>query len=85
MVYYSFVEGSAYTIDGSINFPHINPTRTLVPHEDALVLVKPIRGFRLHIIMIDLGSVTYLLHALTYKKIGYPPVVFENLGRVRKF
>ena len=48
-------------IDGPISFPLVNPSRVIVPHYDALVLTLCISGFDVHGVLVDPGSVTYLL------------------------
>ena len=48
-------------IDGPISFPPINPNKVIVPHYDALVLTLCISIFDVHMVLVDLGSTTYLL------------------------
>ena len=48
-------------IDGPISFPPINPNKVIVPHYDALALTLCISIFDVHMVLVDLGSTTYLL------------------------
>ena len=57
--------GDVFTVlpmDGPISFPPINPTRVITQHYDALVLTACINNFDVHMVLIDPGSATDLLH-----------------------
>ncbi|RVW98096.1 hypothetical protein CK203_029014 [Vitis vinifera] len=49
--------GGPRPIDGTIIFPPVDPTRTLQPHRDALILSLEIGDFDVRRILVDLGSV----------------------------
>ena len=55
-------------VDDPISFPHVNPTRVITPHYDALVLTVCINGFDVHRVLIDLGSAADLLYLPAFKK-----------------
>ena len=44
-------------IDDPISFPHVNPSRVITPHHDALVLTLCINNFNVHKVLVDHGSV----------------------------
>ena len=67
-------------IVGTVTFHLVNTNRVLQLHEDALVLTLGIRYFDVRRVLINPGSSTNLLQMSTYKQIGYPPFVLENLG-----
>ena len=54
-------------MDDPISFPPINPTRVITPHYDVLVLTVCINNFDVHRVLVDPGSVAYLLHLLAFK------------------
>ena len=49
-------------IDGPISFPHVNQTRVITPHYDALILTLCINNFDVHRVLVDPGSAAELLH-----------------------
>ena len=49
------------SINSPISFPHINPSRVITPHHDALVLTLCINDFDLHRVLVDPGSAADLL------------------------
>ncbi|RVW59330.1 Transposon Ty3-I Gag-Pol polyprotein [Vitis vinifera] len=55
--------GSPRPIDGTIIFPPVDPTRTLQPHRDALILSLEIGDFDVRRILVDPGSSVDLVQA----------------------
>nr|CAN68549.1 hypothetical protein VITISV_037963 [Vitis vinifera] len=55
--------GGPRPIDGTIIFPPVDPTRTLQPHRDALILSLEIGDFDVRRILIDPGSSADLVQA----------------------
>ena len=54
-------------VDDPISFPHINPTRVITPHYDALVLTLCINNFDVHRVLVDPGSAADLWHLPTFQ------------------
>ena len=69
-------------LDDPISFPPINPTRVITPHYDALVLTVCINSFDVHRVLVDLGSVTDLLHLPAFKQMRAPIDCLHSAGRV---
>ena len=69
-------------IDGPLSFPHMNPTRVIIPHQDALVLTMCINNFDVHRVLVDPGSATDLLQLLAYKQMNLPLDRLCLAGRV---
>ena len=69
-------------VDDPISFPPINPTRVITPHYDALVLTVCINSFDVHMVLIDLGSATDLLHLPAFKQMRVPIDHLHSAGRV---
>ena len=65
-------------IDGPISFPPVNPNRVIVPHYDALILTLCINGFDLHKVLVDLGSVAYLLQMLAFSQMKLSPQMLNS-------
>ena len=57
-------------IDGPISFPHINPSRVIIPHHDALVLTLCINDFDVHKVLVDSGSTADLLQLPAFKQMN---------------
>ena len=55
-------------IDDPISFPPINPNKIIMPHYDALVLTLCINGFDVHRVLVDPGSMTYVLQLLAFEQ-----------------
>ncbi|RVW53890.1 hypothetical protein CK203_101190 [Vitis vinifera] len=55
--------GGPRPIDGTIIFPPVDPTRTLQPHRDALILSLEIGDFDVRRILVDPGSSADLVQA----------------------
>ena len=72
----------AHPFEGLIFFPHVNPTRVITPHYDALVLTVCINGFDVHRVLVDPGSAVDLLHLLAFKQMGVPIDHLSSAGRV---
>ena len=53
--------GATEPIDVPTSFPLVNSNRVIVPSFDALVLTLCINGFDVHRVLVDPGSVAYLL------------------------
>nr|CAN65418.1 hypothetical protein VITISV_016768 [Vitis vinifera] len=69
-------------IDGTIIFPPVDPTRTLQPHRDALILSLEIGDFDVRRILVDPGSSTDLVQASVVGHMGHSLVGLENPGRI---
>ncbi|RVW98422.1 hypothetical protein CK203_026749 [Vitis vinifera] len=69
-------------IDGTIIFPPVDPTRTLQPHRDALILSLEIGDFDVRRILVDLGSSADLVQASVMSHIGHTLTGLENPGRI---
>ncbi|RVX21473.1 hypothetical protein CK203_002115 [Vitis vinifera] len=69
-------------IDGTIIFPPVDPTRTLQPHRDALILSLEIGDFDVRRILVDPGSSADLVQALVIGHMGHSLAGLENPGRI---
>ena len=69
-------------IDGRISFPHINPTRVITPHYDALILTLCINSFDVHRVLVDLGSATELLHLSAFMQMKVPLSHLNSADRI---
>ncbi|RVX14233.1 hypothetical protein CK203_011128 [Vitis vinifera] len=74
--------GGPRPIDGTIIFPPVDPTRTLQPHRDALILSLEIGDFDVRRILVDPGSSTDLVQASVVSHMGHSLTGLENLGRI---
>ncbi|RVW82261.1 hypothetical protein CK203_041721 [Vitis vinifera] len=74
-------EGSR-PIDGTIIFPPVDPTRTLQPHRDALILSLEIGDFDVRRILVDPGSSADLVQASVIGHMGHSLAGLENPGRI---
>ena len=70
------------SVDDPISFPPINPTRVIIPHYDALVLIVGINSFDVHKVLVDPGSAADLLHFPAFKKMRVPLDHLNSAGRV---
>ena len=70
------------SVDGSISFPPINPTRVITPYYDALVLTVGINNFDVHRFFVDPGSATDLLHLPAFKQMRVQLDRLSSAGRV---
>ncbi|RVW19843.1 Transposon Ty3-I Gag-Pol polyprotein, partial [Vitis vinifera] len=75
-------ESGPRPIDGTIIFPPIDPTRTLQPHRDALILSLEIGDFDVRRILVDPGSSADLVQASVVGRMGHSLTGLENPGRV---
>ena len=73
---------AALPVDGPISFPHINPTRVITPHYDALILTVCINSFDVHKVLIDPGSAVDLLYLPAFKQMRVPIDHLCSTGRV---
>ena len=71
-----------YPIDGTIIFPPVDPTRTLQPHRDALILSLEIGDFDVRRILVDPGSSIDLVQASVVGHMGHSLAGLENPGRI---
>ena len=80
----STLESSAMIqpIDGSISFPPMNPAQVITPHYDALILTLCINNFDVHIVLVDPGSATELLHLPAFRQTKVPLSHLSSPGRV---
>ncbi|RVW17419.1 hypothetical protein CK203_094149 [Vitis vinifera] len=69
-------------IDGTIIFPPVDPTRTLQPHLDALILSLEIGDFDVRRIVVDPGSSADLVQASVVGRMGHSLAGLENPGRI---
>ncbi|KAL6326907.1 hypothetical protein AAG906_012183 [Vitis piasezkii] len=69
-------------IDGTIIFPPVDPTRTLQPHRDALILSLEIGEFDVRRILVDPGSSADLVQASVVGHMGHSLAGLENPGRI---
>ena len=69
-------------IDGTIIFPPVDPTRTLQPHRDALILSLEIGNFDVRRILVDPGSSADLVQASVVGHMGHSLTGLENPGRI---
>ena len=74
--------GGPRLIDGTIIFPPIDPTRTLQPHRDALILSLEIGDFDVRRILVDPGSLADLVQASVVGRMGHSLTGLENPGRI---
>ncbi|WKA08968.1 hypothetical protein VitviT2T_026648 [Vitis vinifera] len=74
--------GGPRPIDGTIIFPPVDPTRTLQPHRDALILSLEIGDFDVRRILIDPGSSADLVQASVVGHMGHTLTSLENPGRI---
>ena len=74
--------GGPRPIDGTIIFPPVDPTRTLQPHRDALILSLEIGDFDVRRILIDPSSSANLVQALVVSHMGHSLTGLENPGRI---
>ena len=72
--------GGPHPIDGTIIFPLVDPTRTLQPHRDALILSLEIGDFDVRRILVDLGSSADLVQASVISHMGHSLAGLENPG-----
>ena len=56
--------------------------RVITPHYDALILTVCINSFDVHMVLVDPGSVTDLLHLLAFKQMRVPIDHLHSTGRV---
>ena len=70
------------SVDGPISFPPINPTRVITPHYDALILTMCINSFDVHMVLVDPGSATDLLHLPAFKHMRVPLDHLSSAGMV---
>ncbi|RVX08099.1 hypothetical protein CK203_014871 [Vitis vinifera] len=66
-------------IDGTIIFPPVDPTRTLQPHRDALILSLEIGDFDVRRILVDPGSSADLVQASVIGHMGHSLAVTLNV------
>nr|CAN71503.1 hypothetical protein VITISV_021014 [Vitis vinifera] len=74
--------GGPHPIDGTIIFPPVDPTRTLQPHRDALILSLEIGDFDVRRILVDPGSSADLVQASVVGHIGHSLASLENPRRI---
>ncbi|XP_010653586.1 uncharacterized protein LOC104880062 [Vitis vinifera] len=74
--------GGPRPIDGTIIFPLVDPTRTLQPHRDALILSLEIGNFDVRHILVDPGSSVDLVQASVVSHMGHSLAGLENPGRI---
>ena len=65
------------SIDDPISFPHVNTSRVITLHHDALVLTLCINDFDVHRVLVDPGSATDLLQLPTFRQMS---IYFDRLS-----
>ena len=75
-------------VDGPISFPPINPSRVIIPHHDALVLILCINNFDVHKVLVDTGSAADLLQLPAFRQMKVPldklssaSIIFSGFNR----
>ncbi|RVW39235.1 hypothetical protein CK203_085118 [Vitis vinifera] len=76
------IGGGPRPIDGTIIFPPVDPTRTLQPHRNALILSLEIWDFDVRRILVDPGSSTDLVQASVVGHMGHSLTGLENPERI---
>ena len=74
--------GGPRPIDETIMFPPVDPTRTLQPHRDALILSLEIGDFDVRRILVDPGSLADLVQASVVAHMGHSLAGLENPRRI---
>ena len=74
--------GGPRPIDEIIIFPPVDPTRTLQPHRDALILSLEIGDFEVRRILVDPSSSADLIQASVVSHMGHTLIGLENPGRI---
>nr|CAN69448.1 hypothetical protein VITISV_007849 [Vitis vinifera] len=74
--------GGPRPINETIIFPPVDPTRTLQPHRDALILSLEIGDFDVRRILVDPGSSADLVQTSVVGHMGHSLTGLENPGRV---
>ena len=69
-------------IDGLVSFPHIDPTRIITPHYDALGLTLCINNFDVYRVLVDPGNTGKLLHLPALTQMKVPLSHLSSVGRV---
>ena len=64
-------------IDDPISFPHVNPSRFITPHRDALVLTLCINDFDVHRVVVDPCSTADLLQLSAFRQMN---ISFDRLS-----
>ena len=72
--------GGPRPIDGTIIFPPVDPTRTLQPHRDALILFLEIGDFDVRRILVDPGNSADLVQVSIVSHMGHSLTSLENPG-----
>nr|CAN68057.1 hypothetical protein VITISV_020837 [Vitis vinifera] len=75
-------KGGPRPTDGTIIFPPVDPTRTLQPHRDALILSLKIGDFDVRRILVDPGSSADLVQTSVVSHMGHSLTGLENPGRI---
>ncbi|WJZ99756.1 hypothetical protein VitviT2T_018173 [Vitis vinifera] len=74
--------GGLRSIDGTIIFPPVDPTPTLQPHRDALILSLEIRDFNMRRILVYPGNSANLVQASVVSHMGHSLTNLENPRRI---
>ena len=69
-------------INSPTSFPHINPSRLITPHHDALILTLCINDFDVHRVLVDLCSATDLLKMPAFRKLNISFERLSSTGRI---
>ena len=70
------------SINGPISFPPVNPSKVITPHHDTLVLTLCIKDFDVHRVLVDHGSMTYLLQLPAFRQMNISFDMLSSAGRI---
>ena len=69
-------------IDSLISFPHINPSKVIIPHHDALLLTLCINDFDVHKVLVDPGSTADLLQLPVFRQMNISSDRLSSAGTI---
>ncbi|RVW31533.1 Retrovirus-related Pol polyprotein from transposon 17.6 [Vitis vinifera] len=78
----NYINGGPSDEEWDNHFPPVDPTRTLQPHRDALILSLEIGDFDVRRILVDPGSSADLVQASVVGHMGHSLTGLENPGRI---
>ena len=81
-IHVPYTSRAIQSIDDSISFPLINPSRVITLHHDALVLTLCINDFDVHLVLVDPGSATDLLQLPSFRQMNISFDRLSSAGRI---